>query len=145
MAISRQWTEWHLTPGGWVSGSSRRDGEGNVWRDEPEDRVVTFVYQEQIDKTHPEPHRHRAGILAIQGCRGSEQHRSTNRQAWPMSEKALKRSCGSFPFRRAPNLKRAKYLEGYAVVLLHSSFIARVSSWAIIGAVAVSMAERCIR
>jgi hypothetical protein len=55
MAISRQWTEWHLTPGGWVSGSSRRDGEGNVWRDEPEDRVVTFVYQEQIDKNHPEP------------------------------------------------------------------------------------------
>jgi hypothetical protein len=55
MAISRQWTEWHLTPGGWVSGSSRRDGEGNVWRDEPEDRIITFVYQEQIGKTHPEP------------------------------------------------------------------------------------------
>ncbi len=56
MAISRQWTEWHLTPSGWVSGSSRRDGEGNVWRDEPEDRIITFVYQEQIDKAHPEPH-----------------------------------------------------------------------------------------
>ena len=56
MAISRQWTEWHLTPRGWVSGSSRRDGEGNVWRDEPEDRIVTFDYQEQIDKAHPEPH-----------------------------------------------------------------------------------------
>ena len=56
MAISRQWTEWHLTPRGWVSGSSRRDGEGNVWRDEPEDRIATFVYQEQIDKAHPEPH-----------------------------------------------------------------------------------------
>jgi hypothetical protein len=47
MPISRQWTEWHLTPRGWVSGSSRRDGEGTVWRDEPEDRMVTFVYQEQ--------------------------------------------------------------------------------------------------
>jgi hypothetical protein len=61
MAISRQWTEWHLTPAGWVSGSSRRDGEGNVWRDEPNDRVITFVYQEQTskaqtDKAHPEPH-----------------------------------------------------------------------------------------
>ena len=54
MAISRQWTEWHLTPAGWVSGSSRRDGEGNVWRDEPIDRVITFVYQEQTDKVHPE-------------------------------------------------------------------------------------------
>ena len=50
MAISRQWTEWHLTPAGWVSGSSRRDGEGNVWRDEPNDRVITFVYQELIQK-----------------------------------------------------------------------------------------------
>ena len=56
MAISRQWTEWHLTPGGWVSGSSRRDGEGNVWRDEPEDRIITFVYQEQTGKTDAEPH-----------------------------------------------------------------------------------------
>ncbi len=56
MAISRQWTEWHLTPGGWVSGSSRRDGEGNVWRDEPEDRIITFVYQEQTGKTQAEPH-----------------------------------------------------------------------------------------
>ena len=55
MPISRQWTEWHLTPAGWVSGSSRRDGEGNVWRDEPDDRVITFVYQEQTGKTHPEP------------------------------------------------------------------------------------------
>jgi hypothetical protein len=47
MALSREWTEWHLTPAGWVSGSSRRAGEGNVWRDEPEDRIITFVYQEQ--------------------------------------------------------------------------------------------------
>jgi hypothetical protein len=47
MAVSREWTEWHLTPGGWVSGSSRKAGEGNVWRDEPEDRIITFVYQEQ--------------------------------------------------------------------------------------------------
>ncbi len=46
MPVSRQWTEWHLTPRGWLSGSSRRDGEGNVWRDEPEDRIVTFVFQE---------------------------------------------------------------------------------------------------
>ena len=56
MAVSKQWTEWHLTPSGWVSGSSRRDGEGNVWRDEPEERVITFVYQEQVDKAHPEGH-----------------------------------------------------------------------------------------
>jgi hypothetical protein len=52
MAVSKQWTEWHLTPCGWISGSTRRD----VWRDEPEERVITFVYQEQVDKAHPEPH-----------------------------------------------------------------------------------------
>ncbi|HEV2275644.1 MAG TPA: hypothetical protein VGR96_15840 [Acidobacteriaceae bacterium] len=55
MAISRQWTEWHLTPGGWISGSTRRDGEGNVWRDEPEDRVVTFVYREQTGSSSVQP------------------------------------------------------------------------------------------
>jgi hypothetical protein len=37
------------------------------------------------------------------------------------------------------------YVDDYAGVLLHNSFMARVSSWAIIGAVAVSIAERCIR
>ena len=56
MAASRQWTEWHLTPAGWISGSSRRNGEGNVWRDEPQDRVLPLVYQEQTDKAHPQPH-----------------------------------------------------------------------------------------
>jgi hypothetical protein len=55
MAVSRQWTEWHLTPRGWISGSTRRDGEGNVWRDEPEDRVLTFVYKEQSTSSTPGP------------------------------------------------------------------------------------------
>jgi hypothetical protein len=55
MAIRREWTEWHLTPLGWVSGSTRRDGEGNVWRDEPEDRLITFVYREQTGSADPVP------------------------------------------------------------------------------------------
>ncbi len=126
MAISRQWTEWHLTPAGWVSGSSRRDGQGNVWRDEPEDRIITFVYQEQMDKAHPEPHATVQESWRSKDA-GAAQHRTTTRPAWSLSAKAL----ASLVF--------------YAVVLEHSSFMARVSSWAIMGAVAVSMAERCIR
>ncbi len=60
MAVSREWTEWHLTPAGWVSGSNRRAGEGNVWRDEPEDRIITFVYQEQPQVTVQESWRSKA-------------------------------------------------------------------------------------
>ena len=89
MAISRQWTEWHLTPAGWVSGSSRRDGEGNVWRDEPEDRVITFVYQEQIDKAHPEPHATVQESWRSKAAGAGARHRTTTRPAWPLSAKAL--------------------------------------------------------
>ncbi len=64
MPVSRQWTEWHLTPGGWVSGSSRRDGEGNVWRDEPEDRVITFVYQERTASVQESWRSKHAGAAA---------------------------------------------------------------------------------
>ena len=86
MAVSRQWTEWHLTPAGWVSGSSRRDGEGNVWRDEPEERVITFVYQEQIDKDHPS---------RMSPCRNpgdprlaADPHRPATRPAWSVPAEA---------------------------------------------------------
>ncbi len=46
MAIRNEWTEWHLTPGGWVRGSTRVQGRGNAWADEPADRVVSYVYKE---------------------------------------------------------------------------------------------------
>jgi hypothetical protein len=46
MAIRNEWTEWHLTPGGWQKGSTRVQGQGNTWLDEPEDRVLSYMYKE---------------------------------------------------------------------------------------------------
>jgi hypothetical protein len=55
MPARREWTEWHLTPNGWVSGSTRHGESGNQWRDEPEDRVLSAVYKEQQTSNQPEP------------------------------------------------------------------------------------------
>jgi hypothetical protein len=46
MAIRKEWTEWHLTPRGWEQGSTRREGRGNEWRDEPADRLLSFQHIE---------------------------------------------------------------------------------------------------
>jgi hypothetical protein len=45
--LRHAWTEWHLTPRGWESGSTRTNEAGTVWRDEPEDRLLSFVYRER--------------------------------------------------------------------------------------------------
>jgi hypothetical protein len=52
MAVRREWTEWHLTPRGWEAGSIRREGAGTKWTDEPEDRVLSCVFQE-VQATEP--------------------------------------------------------------------------------------------
>jgi hypothetical protein len=46
MAARREWTEWHLTPRGWERGSMRTEGKNN-WKDEPEDRVLSFQCKEE--------------------------------------------------------------------------------------------------
>jgi hypothetical protein len=46
MAIRKEWTEWHLTPRGWEKGSTRREGRGNDWRDEPADRLLSYQHSE---------------------------------------------------------------------------------------------------
>lgn len=46
MAIRKEWTEWHLTPRGWEQGATRREGRGNDWRDEPEDRLLSYQHSE---------------------------------------------------------------------------------------------------
>ncbi len=46
MALRNEWTEWHLTPEGWRKGATRVHGVGNTWTEEPEDRVLSFVYKE---------------------------------------------------------------------------------------------------
>lgn len=53
MAPRREWTEWHLTPRGWESGSTRHGDQGNNWQTEPEDRVLSAVYKEQQTSSQP--------------------------------------------------------------------------------------------
>jgi len=54
MAIRKEWTEWHLTPRGWEQGSTRREGRGNDWRDEPPDRLLSYQHCElQGTAGHP--------------------------------------------------------------------------------------------
>jgi hypothetical protein len=53
MAIRKEWTEWHLTPRGWEKGSTRRDGRGNDWRDEPPDRLLSYQHCELQSSSGP--------------------------------------------------------------------------------------------
>jgi hypothetical protein len=46
MAARREWTEWHLTPRGWERGAMRTQGKNN-WKDEPEDRVLSYQCKEE--------------------------------------------------------------------------------------------------
>ena len=46
MSYSNEWTEWHLTPRGWESGTERTDGPGIEWKEEPVDRVLTYRWSE---------------------------------------------------------------------------------------------------
>ena len=47
MSITNEWTDWHLTPAGWVRGSTRRDGPGIQEQPTPEDRVMTCRWDEE--------------------------------------------------------------------------------------------------
>jgi hypothetical protein len=47
MSLSREWTEWHLTPRGWERGSEKVDGGGGKDREAPEDRVLTVRWREE--------------------------------------------------------------------------------------------------
>lgn len=48
MEFSHEWTDWHLTPRGWVKGSYKVDfGEEKIV-DPPLDRVLTRRYEEMI-------------------------------------------------------------------------------------------------
>lgn len=44
MAISNEWTEWHLTPRGWEAGSKKRDHSGTHRVERPQDAVLTCTY-----------------------------------------------------------------------------------------------------
>jgi hypothetical protein len=54
MAIRKEWTEWHLTPRGWEQGSTRREGSGNTWHDEPADRLMSCQHVELHSSSGPD-------------------------------------------------------------------------------------------
>jgi hypothetical protein len=56
MAARKEWTEWHLTPGGWQRGATRAQGRNN-WVDDPEDRLLSYVFQETETSASPEVKR----------------------------------------------------------------------------------------
>jgi hypothetical protein len=47
MPISDEWTDWHLTPKGWESGSLKVDGQGVTDIAPPDDRVLTVREHER--------------------------------------------------------------------------------------------------
>lgn len=51
MSASHEWTEWHLTPSGWVSGSERVDFGGVTEKPAPPDRVLTCRYTERLSSS----------------------------------------------------------------------------------------------
>jgi hypothetical protein len=51
MSASNEWTEWHLTPKGWVRGTEKEDFR-IINRDPPEDRVKSVVYKQFLSSIY---------------------------------------------------------------------------------------------
>lgn len=52
MAHEDEWTEWHLTPTGWIRGNSKTTHSAIKERQKPEDAVLTKRYRELQTDTH---------------------------------------------------------------------------------------------
>ncbi|WP_281980731.1 hypothetical protein [Tenacibaculum mesophilum] len=46
MSATNEYTYWHLTPNGWVSGDSKTDFGKRIQKKEPNDTVLTILYKE---------------------------------------------------------------------------------------------------
>lgn len=57
MSASNEWTEWHLTPAGWVRGTEKEDFR-RIDRDPPTDRVKTVSYHDYLSSSFSKPHRY---------------------------------------------------------------------------------------
>lgn len=56
MSLSNEWTEWHLTPAGWVRGTEKEDFR-TIEREPPPDRVKTVVWKEKLSSIYSKPDR----------------------------------------------------------------------------------------
>ncbi len=52
MSASNEWTEWHLTPRGWIEGSEELDFGGGKKVATPADRVVTVKLGVKLGSGH---------------------------------------------------------------------------------------------
>lgn len=48
MVASNEWTEWHLTPNGWVAGSRREDNVGITKVPDPPGSVAVYTVHEVV-------------------------------------------------------------------------------------------------
>lgn len=46
MALSKEYTHWHLTPNDWIAGETRTDFSNFFAVPIPDDRVLTILYEE---------------------------------------------------------------------------------------------------
>ncbi|MGM9480287.1 translation initiation factor 1 [Roseateles sp. NT4] len=56
MSASNEWTDWHLTPAGWVKGTESTDFGGTV-RERPADAVCTYRWREHLSSTYSKVER----------------------------------------------------------------------------------------
>lgn len=68
MAASSEWTEWHLTPRGWVRGTEKIDS-GITKREAPPDRVLSVTFHEECN-----------GYSRVH-CKTTEDWKSTDHEA----------------------------------------------------------------
>lgn len=73
MSASHEWTDWHLTPTGWVEGTSKLDSGATHEKPVPADRVLTVRWDEflgavqgKMHRTHKEQWRSNDGALVAQ-------------------------------------------------------------------------------
>lgn len=57
MSASDEWTEYHLTPSGWVEGSTRVDFAGVKQKPAPPDRVRTCRWRELLSSGYGPMHK----------------------------------------------------------------------------------------
>ena len=52
MSASNEWTDWHLTPRGWESGSEKVDVAGVTEKPRPDDAVLTVRWREYLSSIY---------------------------------------------------------------------------------------------
>jgi hypothetical protein len=57
MSLSKEWTDWHLTPRGWEAGSQQTDFGKETKFAPPQDRVLTSRFQKEISSRFSKPER----------------------------------------------------------------------------------------